>query len=107
MGWMKYVLAIFLSLSLLSVSMVRSQNDDDDECPINTTGLAAACRSLYDGVNSSSCCSLLQGLSRNQAGICIYNDFFRFKYNPKKLEYGYLVDRVIGTTVKACGLTNA
>ncbi|WVZ21160.1 hypothetical protein V8G54_008482 [Vigna mungo] len=73
MGGMKYVLAVFLSLSLLSVSMVRSQR-----CPINTEELSS-CGSLVEAAldsplpptPSSSCCSPLKDLTPEQADSCV------------------------------------
>ncbi|XP_014499025.1 pEARLI1-like lipid transfer protein 1 [Vigna radiata var. radiata] len=76
MGWMKYVLAVFLSLSLLSLSMVKSQIVGT--CPINTDELSpcgslveAALNSPLPPTPSSSCCSPLQGLNLDQADSCV------------------------------------
>ncbi|WVZ18811.1 hypothetical protein V8G54_006133 [Vigna mungo] len=103
MGWMKYVLAVFLSLSLLSVSMVRSQ-DVDDQCPINnTTGLITACNSLLYGEDSSSCCSRLQGLTPDQAGSCIINDIHsQISTVPPELEF--YITGLTDITVNYCEL---
>ncbi|WVZ18929.1 hypothetical protein V8G54_006251 [Vigna mungo] len=71
MGSSKYVGLLLLSLSLVSVSMVRSQT-----CPNGVS----ACGSLFNVVNvtlggspTPSCCSVLPGLNTVQAGICIRN----------------------------------
>ncbi|KAG2398760.1 uncharacterized protein HKW66_Vig0087590 [Vigna angularis] len=76
MGLMKYVLAVFLSLSLLSVSMVRSQNFS---CPTNTS--LSSCRKVLENLyrlsypfDVPSCCSPLeQNLNRDQATFCLKN----------------------------------
>ncbi|KAG2398762.1 uncharacterized protein HKW66_Vig0087570 [Vigna angularis] len=80
MGLMKCVLAVFLSLSLVSVSMVRSQRT---RCALDRDGLNElnTCRSLLDledvimggsaaPTPSSSCCSILRSLENpSQPGL--------------------------------------
>ncbi|WVZ21157.1 hypothetical protein V8G54_008479 [Vigna mungo] len=105
MGWMKYVLAVFLSLTLLSVSMVRSQRPPPCPSAINTTGLYSACISLFKALESSSCCSPLKGLSPCQAVSCIANVLPTFV--PHKSETGQVLSRLAQVTGNACGLTNA
>ncbi|WVZ18812.1 hypothetical protein V8G54_006141 [Vigna mungo] len=105
MGLMKYVLAVFVSLSLLSVSMVRSQ--PPPPCPINnTTGLFWECVRLVEAmeaVESSSCCSRLQGLSPDEASTCINNDNMISIIVFPGDKFG---NRFINRTVNVCGLTN-
>ncbi|KAG2398761.1 hypothetical protein LR48_Vigan04g020400 [Vigna angularis] len=76
MGLMKYVLAVFLSLSLLSVSMVRSQRLR--ACPINIDEFSA-CTSLLNASVSAGllplcfpgCCFLLKDLKGFQDTDCL------------------------------------
>ncbi|KAG2398764.1 hypothetical protein LR48_Vigan04g020800 [Vigna angularis] len=102
MGWMKYVFPVFLSLSLLSV--VRSERPPPCPSAINTTGLYSACVSLLRAVESSSCCSVLQGLSPDQAVSCVGDALPRIV--PYTFKAGQALSRLVKVTGNACGLTN-
>nr|XP_007138457.1 hypothetical protein PHAVU_009G210600g [Phaseolus vulgaris]ESW10451.1 hypothetical protein PHAVU_009G210600g [Phaseolus vulgaris] len=93
--------ALFLSLNLLSLSIVTSQT-----CPD-----LSACASLLNWVNvmvgsppptsSSPCCTILEGLGA-QAGACLCNA------TPRIFNINLRVPIVaaISTTLNTCGLPN-
>ncbi|WVZ18818.1 hypothetical protein V8G54_006140 [Vigna mungo] len=71
MGWSQYVVLLLLSLTLLSVSMVRSQIDD--VCPINNrTGMRAiSIRGVAQVMRlSNKCGTRNKCLSRNVRKRC-------------------------------------
>ncbi|KOM40004.1 hypothetical protein LR48_Vigan04g020200 [Vigna angularis] len=93
MGSRQYVGLLLLSLSLLSVSMVRSQST----CPGEFFG---ACL-LFGGSNSTICCSLLQGFSAVQIGICFRNSRALI---PRSIPF-VLPNVSISTIINTCNIT--
>ncbi|KAG2398759.1 uncharacterized protein HKW66_Vig0087600 [Vigna angularis] len=110
MGWMKYVLAVFLYLSLLSVSMVRSQRTT---CPINTDELSSCGSLLDDAVGgdslptpSSSCCSPLQDLNLQQADSCV-TAAITSGVIVLPASFPPVLDFPVGIILSACNITDA
>ncbi|BAT79952.1 hypothetical protein VIGAN_02290000 [Vigna angularis var. angularis] len=115
MGSRQYVGLLLLSLSLLSVSMVRSQRT---RCALDRDGLNElnTCRSLLDledvimggsaaPTPSSSCCSILRSLENpSQPGECLIDAFLRGTF---KLPTSFPAIPAINIILTVCNLTRA
>ncbi|WVZ21161.1 hypothetical protein V8G54_008483 [Vigna mungo] len=109
------MLAVFLSLSLVSVSMVRSQRgscdlDTDGLNELNTCGsLLALDDVIMDGSAapspSSSCCSILRSLENpSQAGDCLINAYLNGDF---ELPASFPTIPAISIVLTVCNLTTA
>ncbi|BAT97436.1 hypothetical protein LR48_Vigan11g107200 [Vigna angularis] len=104
MGCREYVGLLLLSLSLLSVSMVRSQSSCIGE-------LQGACgtvlKTLGEGGSlNSSCCSAFQGLEFYEAADCVFKAFYFGGSKVLPFDF-YTLDNItkyVKTILKICGV---
>ncbi|WVZ18931.1 hypothetical protein V8G54_006253 [Vigna mungo] len=103
MGWSEYVVLLLLSLSLLSVPMVRSETCGND---LFKTCLWSMLIIGLDGQLDPSCCPLLSEFSASEAYSCLGEAFVK-SFVPgviHRLRWTLNINATVSTIVSSCNL---